>query len=190
MQDDSGSGHYQAAAKVGKNAVDEGTGVALAINAADVNGITTTKNLPVRGRCHGLAAVDKATALLGVVLGSKLLYGNPRPARVRDIAKRIGKGQSHGLNQVMIPVGALPAHGLYVEALDDVQRLQGGDTLPVGGTLPAGSPPVVGGDGLIPVGAVARQVFVGQPSALFLDKGRYLLGYFPLIKGRGSLLPL
>ncbi len=88
----------------------------------------------------------------------------------------------------MIPVGALRAHPPHIEAFDNVQRLQGGDTLPIGRTLPAGDAPVVGGDRLIPVGAVARQVFVGQPSALFLDEGRHLLSNFPLVKGLGASL--
>ena len=183
VQYDAGAGHDHARAEVGEDAVDEGAGVALPVNHADVDGVATGDGLAVGSGGHGPAAVYQRAALGSVVLGEKLLGGNVHHAGVGDIAVGVGEGQAHRLYEVVVGVGRLRSHRSDVEALGDVQGLQGGEALPVGRAFPAGYAAVVGGYRLVPVGGVGGQVIGGQPTAVLLDEGGHLAGDGAAIEG-------
>ena len=156
--------------------------------AVHVHRVTAGDGLAVGRSHHRLAGIDELPPLGCKLLGHQLLRWNIHHARVGNVPVSIGESQPHRLDQVVISVDRLRTHGPDVEPLDDVQGLQRGDALAVGRAFPAGDAPVVGGNRLVPIGGVGRQVLGGQPPAVLLDEGRHLFSDRAVVEGLAAAL--
>ncbi len=110
-------------------------------------------------------------ALLCVVFGVEPLDGDFGEVRVGVVAGAVFVGETLGFDLDVEGFGGLEAHAAEVEVFGDVEELEGGEALGVGGHGVDVDAAVVGDDGVEPLGVLGAEVVDGDPSADALEVG-------------------
>ena len=173
-------------------AVDKRTGIAPAVHHAEiyrVGGGRRRAALLVE-RCP--PRVDQLTALVRISRRKQHLQRRRIEGRVSHIPARIGKGQAQRFDFQMQARGAERRQPGEIETLQDIQRQQGSQPLPIGRTFPDAHTAIFNADRPLPGAVVGSQVLDAQAAAGFLHHASNRRGDLTLVESRltafGNLL--
>ena len=122
------------------------------------------------GREDGVE-LDLFGAFFCVLFRVEPVDGDFGEVRVGVVAGAVFVGQALGFDLDVEGFGGLEAHAAEVEVFGDVEKLEGGEALGVGGHGVDVDAAVVGDDGVVPLGVLGAEVFDGDPSADALEVG-------------------
>ncbi len=141
------------------------------VGDGEVGGVAVARRLACPYRRQNAVRAYQLGALRGVCLGIEPLGRHRGEMRVRVIAGTVLVRQPLGLRLHVDRGGRLKAHAAKIEILENVQHLQGGETLRVGGDRVNVHPAVGGHERIAPFGMLAAQILVRQPPADALEVG-------------------
>ena len=133
-------------------------------------------------RDRGPAGVDLRRTLPGIAGGQQALGRHVDEVGVGVVGVAVRVGQLHRLDHGVDVVGAVVAHRLQVELLEDVQRLQQHRALAVEAVLVDGVAAVLGGRRLLDAGVELGEVVELERGAVLLQEGDHLLGDVALVE--------
>ena len=144
---------------------------AVFVGDSEVSGVAVVGGVAgMDGREDGVE-LDLFGAFLCVLLGVEPVDGDFGEVRVGVVEGAVFVGEALGFDLDVEGFGGLEAHAAEVEVFGDVEELEGGEALGVGGHGVDVDAAVVGDDGVVPLGVLGAEVFDGHPSADALEVG-------------------
>ena len=156
---------------------------AVFVGGGEVGGVAVAGRLAGMDGREDAVEPDELGALLGVVLGVEPVDGDLGEVRIGVVAGAVFVGEALGFDLDVEGVGGLEAHAAQVEVLEDVEHLQGGEALGVGGHGVDVDAAIVGDEGLDPLGVLVAEVVGGEPAADALEVGVDGLGDGAVVEG-------
>ena len=158
------AGHDHAGTEPHVVALDEAHHHAALVSRCEVDRAAAPVRIAGLARFERLRAtrVDQAGTRRQVGLVEQVLHAHEHPRGVGDLSIDVGEGQLHRLDLQMLGCRAVDLETGQVEVLEDAQRHQGGDALPVRRDLVQRVAAVTARDRRDPVGAVGRQIGHGE----------------------------
>ena len=134
-------------------------------------------------RPRGAGHVDTSCLLRGVPLIEQRGDRRREERRVRVVPGPVRERELLGFHQHVPEVRVVPANGLKVVALEDVEQLERRETLAVGRQLPHRGASVGCRDRLLPLAGVPGEVLHGEEAADLLRERHDLLGDLAAVVG-------
>ena len=148
-------------------ALDQGHHIAVLIRDGKIDRVTRFElRVPRRQALRRLRRRDQLASVCGILLRDEPLDRNVGEVHVGVEPRPILVGELLRFDEKMDVLGAAKAHRPNIESLQDVEYLQGCDTLAARWQLVNVPAPVIRRHGRNPFGAVVREVLVAQQSAL------------------------
>ncbi len=144
---------------------------AVFVGDGEVGGVAVAGGLAGMDGSEDAVELDLIGALLCVLLGVEPVDGDFGEVRVGVVAGAVFVGEALGFDLDVEGFGGLEAHVAEVETFGDVEELESGEALGVGGHGVDVDAAVVGDDGVEPLGVLGAEVFDGDPSADAFEVG-------------------
>ena len=130
-----------------------------------------------------LSGLMSLARCFGVLFRVEPVDGDFGEVRVGVVAGAVFVGEALGFDLDVEGFGGLEAHVAEVEIFGDVEELEGGEALGVGGHGVDVGAAVVGDEGVEPLGVLGAEVFGGHPSADAFEVGFDGLGDGAVVVG-------
>ncbi len=169
-------------------AVDERAGVALAVHHAEIDRVAAElQRETVMVGFKRVIGIDRALAFLRISPAEQLFERGGGECWIRHVLARVGKGDAQRFDLEMQALGGDRRQDAQVVDLEQVERQQCRQPLPVGWALPDLQPSVFHRDGLFPCAGMGCQVAELHAAPGFSQRIHDRPGDLTLVE---SLLPI